>query len=85
MTQRRVDVLLACSAGGHLLQLLALRPAWEGFSRLWVTDDTSDARSLLASEDVVYAHWPRAGISARSPAIFGWRDAWCGRPDPPSS
>lgn len=52
------DVLLVCSSGGHLLQLLALRNAWAGFSHLWVTNDRADARSLLAGEDVAYAHWP---------------------------
>ena len=52
------DVLLVCSTGGHLLQLLALREAWEGFSRIWVTFDKSDARSLLAGENVVFARGP---------------------------
>ena len=52
------DVLLVCSTGGHLLQLLALREAWDGFSRVWVTFDKSDARSLLADERVVFAHGP---------------------------
>jgi beta-1,4-N-acetylglucosaminyltransferase len=52
------DVLLACSSGGHLLQLLALQDAWSGFSRLWVCEDTSDARSLLRGERVVFAHGP---------------------------
>ena len=47
-----------CSTGGHLLQLLALREAWNGFSRVWVTFEKSDARSLLAGERVVYAHGP---------------------------
>jgi beta-1,4-N-acetylglucosaminyltransferase len=54
----RVDVLLACSGGGHLLQLLALRQAWAGFSHLWVAESTSDAHSLLAEEPVVFAHGP---------------------------
>ena len=54
----RVDVLLACSAGGHLLQMLRLRGAWEDFSRVWATDDTSDARSLLRDENVVFARTP---------------------------
>jgi UDP-N-acetylglucosamine:LPS N-acetylglucosamine transferase len=58
MRRERVDVLLACSAGGHLLQLLALKDAWEGLSRMWVCDDASDARSLLHSEWVVYAYGP---------------------------
>ncbi len=47
-----------CSSGGHLQQLVALRPAWEGFSRVWVTFDRSDTRSLLAGETVVPAHGP---------------------------
>ena len=56
--RERVDVLLVCSSGGHLLQLFALRDAWESFTRTWVTFDKSDARSLLAKEDVIFAHGP---------------------------
>ena len=47
-----VGVLLVCSTGGHLLQLVALREVWCDASRAWVTFDKSDARSLLADEDV---------------------------------
>lgn len=54
----RVDLLLVCSTGGHLLQLLALREVWEGERRLWVTFDKSDARVLLREETVVHAHGP---------------------------
>lgn len=57
-TSGRADLLLVCSTGGHLLQLVALREAWEPFSRVWVTFDKSDARSLLAGESVVFAHGP---------------------------
>jgi UDP-N-acetylglucosamine:LPS N-acetylglucosamine transferase len=52
------DLLLVCSSGGHLQQLLALRDAWGEYSHVWVTFDKSDARSLLDGERVVYAHWP---------------------------
>ena len=58
MSDERAELLLVCSSGGHLLQLLALRDAWEPFSRVWVTFDKSDARSLLAEERTVYAHGP---------------------------
>jgi UDP-N-acetylglucosamine:LPS N-acetylglucosamine transferase len=51
-------VLLVCSSGGHLLQLLALRDVWEPYQRHWVTSDRSDARSLLKDEPVTYAYWP---------------------------
>jgi UDP-N-acetylglucosamine:LPS N-acetylglucosamine transferase len=53
-----VGVLLVCSTGGHLLQLVALREVWCDTSRAWVTFDKSDARSLLQGEDVAYAHGP---------------------------
>ncbi|MGD9570374.1 MAG: PssD/Cps14F family polysaccharide biosynthesis glycosyltransferase [Thermoleophilia bacterium] len=55
---RRRDLLLVCSSGGHLLQMVALRPAWEGLSRTWVTFDKSDARSLLVGERGIFAHGP---------------------------
>jgi beta-1,4-N-acetylglucosaminyltransferase len=53
-----VDVLLVCSSGGHLLQLLALREAWQDFSHAWVTDDTPDTRSALDGERVLFAYGP---------------------------
>jgi beta-1,4-N-acetylglucosaminyltransferase len=52
------DLLLVCSSGGHLIQMLALREAWGPYSHVWVTFDKSDARSLLPDEEVVFAHWP---------------------------
>ena len=54
----RVDLLLVCSTGGHLQQLFALRLAWRSFSRIWVTFDKSDARSVLRGERVVVAFGP---------------------------
>jgi UDP-N-acetylglucosamine:LPS N-acetylglucosamine transferase len=38
--------------------MLALREAWEDASRVWVTEATADAHSLLRDERVVYAHGP---------------------------
>src|SRR5689334_934910 len=57
-SESRCQVLLVCSPGGHLLQLLALRAGWGDFDRAWVTLARSDARSLLASERVYYAYGP---------------------------
>lgn len=56
--QAPIDVLLVCSAGGHLLQLCLLEPAWAGRTRVWVTHRREDALSLLAAEEVVFAHGP---------------------------
>ncbi len=55
--QRR-RVLFVCSAGGHLSQLVQLRPWWEFHERRWVTFDLPDARSKLAGETLVPAHHP---------------------------
>src|SRR4029078_6339726 len=54
----RVDLLLVCTTGGHLLQLIALRPVWQARTRLWVTHESEDAVSLLEDERVVYAYAP---------------------------
>lgn len=56
--EERADLLLVCSSGGHLVQLLALQSAWGSYSHVWVTFDKSDARSLLRDERVVFAHSP---------------------------
>jgi UDP-N-acetylglucosamine:LPS N-acetylglucosamine transferase len=60
MSRRGGDgpLMLVCSSGGHLLQLLELRGAWERFDRVWVTFDKSDARSLLDGERVLHAFGP---------------------------
>ncbi len=51
-------VLFVSSAGGHLSQLMQLRPWWEHHDRRWVTFDLPDARSKLADEELVPAHYP---------------------------
>jgi UDP-N-acetylglucosamine:LPS N-acetylglucosamine transferase len=51
-------LLLVCSPGGHLQQMLALEPAWRGFDRAWVTLPGADVSSLLADEQVTLGHSP---------------------------
>ncbi len=53
-----VRVLLVGSSGGHLAQLLCLRPWWGQHDRHWVTFRTEDAMSKLADEAVTWAHHP---------------------------
>lgn len=50
--------LLVGSSGGHLAQLVALRPWWSTYRRRWVTFPTADALDLLADEDMVAAAYP---------------------------
>jgi beta-1,4-N-acetylglucosaminyltransferase len=71
----QVDVMLVCSSGGHLLQLVALRESWQGFSRAWVTFDKSDTRSLLENERVFFAHGPtnRSIKNLLRNLVLAWR------------
>jgi hypothetical protein len=54
----RPKVLLVCSSGGHLAQLMALESWWSSLRRTWVTFDKVDAISILKGEDVVWAYHP---------------------------
>jgi UDP-N-acetylglucosamine:LPS N-acetylglucosamine transferase len=72
---RYADVLLVSSSGGHLMQLMSLRGAWEGYSVAWVTDDRSDARSLLKGQRVHYAFGPaaRSATNLVRNLLLAWR------------
>lgn len=50
--------LIVASPGGHLLQMLALEPAWEDMERTWVTLRSTDVEYLLREEEVIYGHGP---------------------------
>jgi UDP-N-acetylglucosamine:LPS N-acetylglucosamine transferase len=50
--------LIVASPGGHLLQMLALEPAWADVDRTWVTLHSTDVEYLLRDEDVIYGHGP---------------------------
>lgn len=52
------SILLVGSSGGHLAQLVALRPWWATRERTWVTFATEDARSKLRGESVEWAYHP---------------------------
>jgi len=82
MDRARADVMLVCSSGGHLQQMLALKPAWEPYSHVWVTFDKSDARSLLRDERVVYAHSPtnRSIKNLVRNLVLAWRTLGVVRP-----
>ncbi len=72
-----VDVLLVCSAGGHLLQLWSLRDAWEDYDRAWVvaSHEGSDVSSLLADERFAFCYSPttRSVRNLMRNAVLAWR------------
>lgn len=53
-----IRVLMVCSSGGHLAQLMTLRPWWSQRDVCWVTFPTEDGKSLLAGQRAVYAYHP---------------------------
>ncbi len=80
---RAPSVLLVCSPGGHLLQMLSLEPAWRECATTWVTLPAADAEHLLADRDVVIAHGPtnRSLRNLLRNFRLAWRVVREGRPD----
>ena len=57
-TPSGANVLMVCSSGGHLAQLLALKPWFERHNVSWVTFATPDTLSQLDRASVVNAYHP---------------------------
>jgi beta-1,4-N-acetylglucosaminyltransferase len=76
-------LLLVCSPGGHLQQMLALEPAWRDAERSWVTLEGPDVAPLLAAEEVTIADGPtnRSLIKLVRNAVLAWRILRRARPD----
>lgn len=53
-----MKICFPTSSGGHLTQLMQLKPFWEGHDRFWVTFDKEDANSKLAEERIFYCYYP---------------------------
>jgi beta-1,4-N-acetylglucosaminyltransferase len=51
-------VLLVCSPGGHLQQMLTFAPEWRGLEHEWVTLRAPDTEHELTEESVSYAYGP---------------------------
>ena len=54
----RPKVVLVCSPGGHLQQMLALEPAWENFDCTWATLNAADVDHLLEGRRLLKGHGP---------------------------
>ncbi len=53
-----LNIGLVGSSGGHLAQLLILKPWWEKHDRFWVTFDLPDSHEPLENERAEWAHYP---------------------------
>ncbi len=56
---KKAKVCLACSAGGHLTELLQLERAWQGFYHYFVSDKRLNAIELSKRERVYFVKCPR--------------------------
>lgn len=76
-------VLLVCSPGGHLQQMLALKPAWGDLDHAWVTLPSADVDAALTGEEVTLAHGPtnRSLKNLVRNAFLAWRVLRRRRPD----
>lgn len=87
MRARRRDpsarVMLVCSPGGHLLQLLSLEPAYQDLATTWVTLEGADVEHLLAGREVLFAHGPtnRSLVKLLRNVPFAWRAVRAHDPD----
>ena len=77
------SALLVCSPGGHLLQMLSLRPAWDELDTAWVTLAAADSDHLLAGSDVTLAAGPtnRSLLALVRNFALAWRLVHERRPD----
>lgn len=78
-----MKVLMVCSSGGHLTQLMCLEDWWREHDRRWVTFGTEDAVTKLVGEDVVHAHHPttRNVRNLVRNTVLAWRVLRDYRPD----
>lgn len=51
---RRPLICLAASGGGHVRQILDLKPVWEKYPRFFVTEDTALGQSIAAEEETYF-------------------------------
>jgi hypothetical protein len=83
MESARLNILLVTSNGGHLDQLLRLRPWWEQHDRAWVSFDTPDVLARLDGETTSSAHHPttRNIPNLVRNTFLAWRLLTTARPD----
>jgi UDP-N-acetylglucosamine:LPS N-acetylglucosamine transferase len=56
---KKIKVCLACSAGGHLTELLQLEEAWRALPHYLVSDKRENAIDLAGKERVFFVTCPR--------------------------
>jgi len=56
--QKKIKICLACSAGGHLTELIQLKKLWTKREHYWISDARSNAIDLSKKEKVYFVTIP---------------------------
>jgi len=56
--KKKIKIGLITSKGGHLFQLIQLKPLWKKYDRFWVIDKGIDVDFFLKKEKVYHAFFP---------------------------
>lgn len=56
--KRSTKICLISSKGGHLYQLIQLKPFWKTYDRFWITDRGLDTSYLLKKESKYFGYFP---------------------------
>jgi beta-1,4-N-acetylglucosaminyltransferase len=82
-SNKKCSVLLVCSAGGHLMEMLTLEPAYSDCDTTWVTLPGADVDHLLQGREVELAHGPtnRSILNLLRNLRVAWRVIRRRRPD----
>ncbi|MDO8624519.1 MAG: PssD/Cps14F family polysaccharide biosynthesis glycosyltransferase [Candidatus Diapherotrites archaeon] len=74
MEKKRIKIALACSAGGHLQEMLQLEPFYSKFDHFFVTFRRSDTQSLAKKETVAFVERPaRNPLATLKCIVQSWK------------
>jgi len=59
---KKTKICLACSAGGHLTELIQLEKSWKGLPHFFVSDKRFNAVDLSKKEKVYFVSCPRRNL-----------------------
>jgi len=65
-----INICIACSAGGHLTEILQIRDAYEKYNRFYITFERENSKELAEREKVYFVEDPERSIKNLIKCIF---------------